>query len=142
MARALDLAREADQRGEVPVGALVVRDGCVLGQGRNRSISDHDPCGHAEIVALRAAGRAADNYRLPGADVYVTLEPCLMCAGAMIHARIRRLVFAAADPRTGAAGSVYSLLDDPRHNHRVEVVAGVMRDEAARLMREFFRARR
>lgn len=142
MDQALDLARTAAGRGEVPVGALVVRDGTILGASGNRSIAAHDPTGHAEMVALRAAGRAAGNYRLPGADLYVTLEPCLMCAGAMVHARIRRVIYAAPDPRTGAAGSVWSVLDDPRHNHRVEVVAGVGRDAAAELLRGFFRVRR
>ncbi len=142
MARALDLARRAEAAGEVPVGAVVVADGEVVGEGFNQPIGRHDPTAHAEIVALRAAGQRLGNYRLPGVTLYVTLEPCLMCAGAMVHARIARLVFAAADPRTGAAGSVFDALDSPAHNHRVMVVGGLLADESAAMLRTFFRARR
>ncbi|ABM62444.1 CMP/dCMP deaminase, zinc-binding protein [Halorhodospira halophila SL1] len=142
MARALELARYAADQGEVPVGAVVVRDGVLLGEGRNQPIVSRDPTAHAEINALRAAGQAAGAYRLPGATLYVTLEPCFMCAGALIHARIERLVYGAADPKTGACGGQFDLLGLPGHNHRVEVTAGVSGEAAAGLLREFFRARR
>ena len=142
MQRALDLAREAAAHGEVPVGAVVVRDGKVLGEGRNAPIGRHDPAGHAEILALREAGAAAGNYRLTGATLYVTLEPCPMCAGAMVHARIERVVYAAADPRTGAAGSVMDLVRNPHLNHRCEVRGGVLAEPAGDLLRAFFRSRR
>jgi tRNA(adenine34) deaminase len=142
MQRALQLAREAEAVDEVPVGAVVVLDDVAIGEGFNQPIGRHDPTAHAEIVALRTAGQQVGNYRLPGATLYVTLEPCTMCAGAMIHARIRRLVFAASDPRTGAAGSVHSVLTDERHNHRVVVEGGVMEDESAAMLKAFFRSRR
>ena len=142
MQRALELAREAAAEGEVPVGAVVVRDGQLLGAGRNAPIGRHDPAGHAEILALRAAGAAAGNYRLPGATLYVTLEPCPMCAGAMVHARIARVVYAAADPKSGAAGSVMDLVRSPHLNHRCEVAGGVMAEPAGELLRAFFRSRR
>lgn len=143
MQRALDCAREAQARlGEVPVGALVVVGEAIVAEGGNRCITDHDPTAHAEIVALRAAGRALGNYRLPGATLYVTLEPCVMCAGAMIHARVERVVYAASDPKTGAAGSVFDTLISARHNHRVAVRGGVLADEAGELLRGFFGARR
>ncbi len=142
MARALELARYAADAGEVPVGAVVVRDGVLLGEGWNRPIAAHDPSAHAEINALRAAGQAAGAYRLPGATLYVTLEPCFMCAGAMLHARIRRLVFGASDPKTGACGGHFDLLALPGHNHRIERTSGVHEAAAAGLLREFFRARR
>ncbi len=128
--------------GEVPVGAVVVFDGEVIGEGFNQPIGSDDPSAHAEIMALRAAGKCMQNYRLPGTTLYVTLEPCTMCAGAIIHARIERLVFAAADPRTGAAGSVYDVLADARHNHRVMVEGGLMAAESAAMLKAFFRARR
>jgi tRNA(adenine34) deaminase len=142
MARALELAREAERAGEVPVGALVVRDGAVLGEGWNRPIGQHDPTAHAEVVALRAAAASAANYRLTGATLYVTLEPCPMCAMALVHARIARLVYGAADPRQGAAGTVLDLCRHPAFNHRLEVQGGVDEAGAGALLRDFFRARR
>ncbi len=142
MERALELAREAGAAGEVPVGAVVVRDGVPLGEGFNRPIAAVDPTAHAEVIALRRAAAAADAYRLPGATLYVTLEPCFMCAGALIHARIERLVFAAPDPKTGACGGQFDLLALPGHNHRVSVSGGVCAEASSQLLREFFRARR
>jgi tRNA(adenine34) deaminase len=144
MRQALALADRAEhQDNEIPVGALVVdAEGRVLGEGWNRNISEHDPSAHAEIMAMRQAGRALRNHRLVGCTLYVTLEPCAMCAMAMIHARIARLVYAATDPKTGAAGSVFDLLSDPRHNHRVEVVGGVMADEAGARLTNYFRRKR
>ena len=142
MQRALELAECAEQSGEVPVGAVLIRDGIVLGEGWNRSISDHDPSAHAEIVAMRNAGRQLDNYRLPGTTLYVTLEPCPMCVGAMIHARIERLVFGAADPKTGALGGAFSLPQIHQHNHVLETEGGVLAAEAGEMLRSFFRRRR
>ncbi len=142
MRETLTLAAAAEELGEVPVAALVVLDDQIIGRGYNRNIIDRDPSAHAEIVALRAAGRAVDNHRLVGATLYCTLEPCLMCAGAMVHARLERLVFAADDPKTGAVGSVFDVLADPRHNHRVEVVRGVMALESGERLRAFFRSKR
>ena len=142
MEEALALARDAASRGEVPVGALVVRDGVVLGRGGNAPISHADPTAHAEIAALRAAGAAIGNYRLPGCDLYVTLEPCAMCAGAIFHARIARVVYGARDPKSGACGSVVDLFADDRINHHAAVVGGVRADECGRLLSEFFAARR
>ena len=138
MPRALELARKAEREDdEVPVGAvLVAADGTLLAEGGNRNITEHDPSAHAEIVALRKAGQALGNHRLLGATLYGTLEPCAMCAMAMVHARVARVVYAASDPKTGAAGSVFDLLADPRHNHRVEVTGGVLGEEGAvRLVR-------
>ncbi len=143
MRRALELAAHArDAHEEVPVGAVLVREGEIIGEGWNRSVSDHDASAHAEIVALRAAGTRAQNYRLPGATLYVSLEPCVMCAGAIVHARIARVVIAADDPKTGAAGSVFDTLISPLHNHRVEVARGLLAPEAGNLLRDFFRSRR
>ncbi len=143
MRRALALARLAEAEGEVPVGAVLVRDGQLLGEGWNRPIGDRDPTAHAEILALRAAGRAASNYRLPDSTLYVTLEPCLMCAGASVHARVARVVFAAPDPKGGACGSVFDILpSDARFNHRTACVGGLLAEEAATLLRGFFQARR
>lgn len=144
MRRALALADRAEyQDDEIPVGALVVdAEGNVLGEGWNRNISEHDPSAHAEIMAMRQAGRALRNHRLVGCTLYVTLEPCAMCAMAMVHARVARLVYAATDPKTGAAGSVFDLLSDPRHNHRVEVVGGVMAAEAGARLTNYFRRKR
>lgn len=142
MRHALTLARRAAAMGEVPVGALLVRDNQVLGEGWNRPITDHDPSAHAEIVALRAAGRAAGNYRLPGAVLYVTLEPCLMCAGAMLHARVHRLVFGAFDPQRGAAGSQFDAFAVPGRNHSIIVTGGVDAAACAALLQGFFRDRR
>lgn len=144
MRHALDLAeRAAREHDEIPVGAVVVdAAGRLVGEGWNRNIGEHDPSAHAEIVAMREAGRALANHRLIGCSLYVTLEPCAMCAMAMVHARIARVVYGAADPKTGAAGSVFDLLADPRHNHRVEVAGGVLGDEAGARLRNWFRARR
>ena len=142
MKRALVLARKAQGLGEVPVGALVVRDGRVIGSGQNETVSSHDPSAHAEIIALRNAGRAAGNYRLPGCWLYVTLEPCCMCAGAIIHARLEGVVYAASDPKTGADGGRFDLLRSGHHNHRVEVVHGVLAKESSELLKGFFRQRR
>ncbi len=142
MRRALDLARHAAGAGEVPVGAVVVRDGVVLGEGWNGPIGCCDPTAHAEVQALRAAARRAGNYRLGGATLYVTLEPCAMCAGAIVHARIARVVYGAEDPRAGAAVSVFRVLSEPRLNHRVPAEGGVLAAECAALLQEFFRTRR
>jgi tRNA(adenine34) deaminase len=143
MRRALELARSAEQEGEVPVGALLVRDGEIIGEGWNRPIASNDPSAHAEIRVLRDAGERVGNYRLPGSTLYVTLEPCVMCAGAIIHARVERLVFGAFDPKGGAAGSVFDLLpSDERFNHRVECEGGVLEAECGELLRSFFRNRR
>lgn len=142
MRRALLLAEQAAAVGEVPVGALVVRDGVVLGEGYNQPIRSSDPTAHAECVALRAAARAVGNYRLPGATLYVTVEPCSMCAGALVHARIAQLVFGATEPKAGAVVSQAQLLDSEFLNHRVAVTGGVLADEAVALMQAFFRGRR
>ncbi|HEY0198276.1 MAG TPA: tRNA adenosine(34) deaminase TadA [Rhodanobacter sp.] len=143
MQRALQLATHArDAESEVPVGAVLVHGGDTVGLGWNRNIILHDPTAHAEIQALRAAGEKLANHRLPGATLYVTLEPCSMCAMAMIHARVGRVVYAARDPKTGAAGSVFDTLIDERHNHRIEVAGGLMAEESASLLRDFFRSRR
>ncbi|MFN7212602.1 MAG: tRNA adenosine(34) deaminase TadA [Lysobacteraceae bacterium] len=144
MHHALALARKAEREDdEVPVGAvLVAADGTLLAEGWNRNITEHDPTAHAEIVAMRQAGQALANHRLIGSTLYVTLEPCAMCAMAMVHARIARVVYAASDPKTGAAGSVFDLLADPRHNHRVAVEGGVLADEASAMLTAYFRARR
>ncbi|WP_256432838.1 tRNA adenosine(34) deaminase TadA [Lysobacter sp. N42] len=144
MREALALAAHArDVHDEIPVGALVVEvEGNVIGRGWNRNIGEHDPSAHAEIVAMREAGRAVGNHRLLGATLYVTLEPCAMCAMAMIHARLARVVFGAYDPKTGAAGSVFDLLLDPRHNHRLSVQGGVLGEEAGAMLTAYFRAKR
>lgn len=143
MQRALQLAAHArDAENEVPVGAVLVQGGEIIGLGWNRNITLHDPTAHAEIQAMRAAGEKLANHRLSGATLYVTLEPCSMCAMAMIHARIERVVYAATDPKTGAAGSVFDTLISERHNHRINVAGGLLADESASLLRDFFRARR
>ncbi len=142
MQQALQLARKAESEGEVPVGAVLVRDDTVIAEGYNRPIAQHDASAHAEIVALRAAGQSLNNYRLPDTTLYVTLEPCAMCVGAMIHARIARVVFAASDPRTGALGGAFDLQTLNAHNHRFEVVSGVLAEPSSELLRAFFRARR
>jgi tRNA(adenine34) deaminase len=142
MQAALVEARFAAEAGEVPIGAVVVREGAIVARGQNRTLRDVDPTAHAEMVALRAAAAAVNNYRLPGCTLYVTLEPCAMCAGAMIHARLDRLVFAAADPKTGACGSVLGVLNHPQLNHQMQVEQGVLAEEAAELLRMFFRQRR
>jgi tRNA(adenine34) deaminase len=142
MRRALDLAQNARQAGEVPIGAVLAVDGAVIGEGYNRPISEHDPTAHAEILALRAAAHHLGNYRLPGAVLYVTLEPCVMCAGALMHARVARIVFGAPDPKTGACGSVVDLFAVPRLNHHAQVQGGVLAEECGALLRGFFASRR
>jgi tRNA(adenine34) deaminase len=143
MRHAMELAQRAGQEGEVPVGALLIKDGVIIGEGWNRPIASHDPSAHAEIQALRAAGEHLGNYRLPGTTLYCTLEPCPMCAGAIIHARVERVVYGATDPKGGACGSVFDLLpSDARFNHRTEVVGGVLGDECGDQLRAFFRQRR
>lgn len=142
MQRALDLAERASGEGEVPVGAIIVRQGEVLGEGWNQPVGRHDASAHAEIQALRAAGAATGNYRLPGATLYVTLEPCAMCAGAILHARIQRLVFGADDPRAGAVHSVYDLISRPRLNHKLNWTGGVLGSECGDRLRSFFAQRR
>jgi tRNA(adenine34) deaminase len=142
MGEALALARAAGARGEVPVGAVVVRDGQVIGRGGNAPIGEHDPTAHAEIAALREAARAVRNYRLPGCELFVTLEPCAMCAGAILHARVARLVFGASDPKTGACGSVIDLFAQRGLNHHATVTRGVHADACGQLLSEFFLARR
>jgi len=142
MALALAQAQLAWDRGEVPVGAVVVKDGEVIATGFNQPISGHDPTAHAEIVALRAAADKLGNYRLPGCELYVTLEPCIMCSGAMMHARLARVIYAATDPKTGACGSVVNLFGEPSLNHHTDVVGGVLADQASSLLRAFFAQRR
>ena len=142
MRRTMALADRAAEAGEVPVGALVVRDGQAIGEGWNSPIGSSDPSAHAEIAALRMAAQQAGNYRLPGSTLYVTLEPCQMCAGALVHARVSRVVFAAYDPRTGAAGSVFDVLCSPHNLHRPQVRGGVLQEEAGTRLRAFFRERR
>ena len=142
MQRALALARDAEAEGEVPVGAVLVRDNAMIGEGWNRSITLNDASAHAEIQALRAAGQSQQNYRFPDATLYVTLEPCAMCAMALVHARVARVVYAATDPKTGAAGSVFDILTSDKHNHRIEVQSGVCADESSEMLRQFFRRRR
>jgi tRNA(adenine34) deaminase len=143
MQRALELARHAqDEHAEVPVGAVLVADGGIIGEGWNRSISGNDPSAHAEVMALRDAGQRLGNYRFPGSTLYVTLEPCPMCSGVLVHARVARVVYGADDPKTGAAGSVFDTLLSPLHNHRITVERGLRADESAGLLRTFFRARR
>jgi len=140
--RALALAEQAIVAGEVPVGAVVVSAGVIIGEGFNQSISTNDPSAHAEIVAIRAACEQQNNYRLEDSTLYVTLEPCAMCSGAMLHARIKRVVFGAFDPNTGAAGSVMNVLSQPSFNHCVEVCGGLVERECANQLRDFFRQRR
>ena len=142
MYEAIAEARAAERAGEVPVGAVVVRAGELIARGRNRVIADSDPTAHAEVVALRAAGRVVGNYRLEGCELFTTLEPCAMCAGAVLHARLQRLVYAAADPKAGACGSVLEVVQHPRLNHRVVVERGLLADECGTLLSEFFRVRR
>lgn len=142
MRAALELARQAGQAGEVPVGALVVIEGEIIGRGSNAPIARHDPSAHAEMLALRDAAQRVGNYRLVGCEVYVTLEPCLMCVGAMFHARIARVVYGASDPKTGTAGSVLNLFEEQRLNHHAEVVGGVLAEECGNVLSQFFAARR
>jgi tRNA(adenine34) deaminase len=142
MREALALARMAEAAGEVPVGAVVVREGEIVGRGYNQPIGAHDPTAHAEVVALRDAAARIANYRLAGSALYVTLEPCAMCVGAIIHARVARVVYAAPDPKTGACGSVIDLFSEPRLNHHARVDGGVLAAESVTLLRAFFTARR
>ena len=142
MAEALLLARSAASEEEVPIGAVIVRDGEIIGRGWNQNIALNDPSAHAEIVAMRDAGKAIGNYRLTGCSLYVTLEPCPMCAGAMIHARLARIVYGAADPKTGAAGGKFDILSDPAHNHVATIAGGCLADRCSALLKDFFRQRR
>lgn len=142
MAEALSLARRAAEEDEVPIGAVIVRDGEIIGRGWNQNIALNDPSAHAEIMAMRDAGKAIENYRLTGCSLYVTLEPCPMCAGAMIHARLARIVYGAADPKTGAAGGKFDILGDPAHNHVATIAGGCLAVESSALLRDFFRRRR
>jgi len=142
MREAIAEAQSAAAAGEVPIGAVVVCNGEIIGRGQNRVLRDHDPTAHAEIIAMRAAALALKNYRLPACELYATLEPCAMCAGAMIHARLARLVYAASDPKAGAVGSVLAVLNHPQLNHQMAVEAGVLAEEAGEMLRDFFRQRR
>jgi tRNA(adenine34) deaminase len=142
MRQALDQAHNAWALGEVPVGAVVVKDGAVIATGFNQPIGTHDPTAHAEIMALRAAATILGNYRLPGCELFVTLEPCAMCSGAMMHARLARVVYGATDPKTGACGSIVNLFEQEKLNHHTELVGGVLAEECGALLREFFAERR
>ena len=142
MLRALELAREAAARDEVPVGAVLVGEGRIIGEGFNQPIAGHDPTAHAEMLALRAGALTVNNYRLPGTTLYVTLEPCPMCAGAMVNARLGRLVYGADDPKAGACRTLYSIPTDERLNHRVTVISGVLADQCAEILQAFFGQRR
>jgi tRNA(adenine34) deaminase len=142
MQEALDQAKLAAMAGEVPVGAVLVRDGKIISTGFNQPITNSDPSAHAEMMALRAAAQVELNYRLPGTTLYVTLEPCIMCAGAMLHARVERVVFGATDPKTGAAGSVLNVFSEKQINHQTQVEGGIMDDECGQVLRDFFKGRR
>jgi tRNA(adenine34) deaminase len=142
MGEALLLAKRAGLEEEVPIGAVIVKDGEIVGRGWNRNIGLNDPSAHAEIMAMRDAGKALGNHRLPGCSLYVTLEPCPMCAGAMIHARLERVVYGASDPKTGAAGGKFDLLSNPAHNHIPQVDGGCLGEECSRLLKDFFQDRR
>jgi tRNA(adenine34) deaminase len=142
MQRAFDLAKKAEAQDEVPVGAVIVYEDKIIGEGWNQPISANDPAAHAEIMALRDAGEKIGNYRLPNATIYVTLEPCTMCAGAIIHARLAKLVYSVDDPKTGACGSVFNLLQTEELNHKVEIEKGVMEDESRSLIQSFFKEKR
>jgi tRNA(adenine34) deaminase len=142
MRHAMALARQAEALGEVPVGAVIVRNGMLVAEGFNQPIATNDPTQHAEMVAIRSAAAALGTYRLTGVTLYVTLEPCPMCAGAMVHARVARLVYAAHDPRAGAAGSVFDIVDHASLNHRIDTTAGVLGDACSHLLRDFFVRRR
>ncbi len=142
MQRALELAQQAADAGEVPVGAVLVHQGQVVGEGCNQPIRSQDPTQHAEIVALRQAAQSLKNYRLPGSTLYVTIEPCVMCAGALIHARVEKLIYGAAEPRTGAVRTLYQITEDSRLNHQLEVVGDLLQEECATLMQAFFKQRR
>ena len=142
MQQALDLAHHAETLGEVPVGAVLVHENECIGEGWNQPVVSRDPSSHAEIVALRQAARNADNYRLPETTLYVTLEPCPMCAGALVHARVRRVVFGAVDPNSGAGGSVFNILNSDRLNHRIAISSGILQDECSHLLQTFFKQKR
>ncbi len=142
MRYAIELAHKAEAAGEVPVGAVIVLDGELVAEGWNQPISSSDPTAHAEIMALRAAGKKLDNYRLLDAELYVTLEPCPMCVGAMLHARVKRVIYAATDPKTGALGGAYDLLNSVSHNHTFEVTGGVLAEQSREMLQAFFRERR
>jgi tRNA(adenine34) deaminase len=142
MERAFELAQKAKENDEVPIGAVIVRENKIIGEGWNQPISSQDPTAHAEIIALRDAGNNICNYRLPNTTMYVTLEPCAMCAGAIIHARITKLIFAAADPKTGACGSIFNLLQTEELNHKVDITKGIMEYECCLLIRTFFKEKR
>jgi len=142
MQKAIQLAQKAADEDEVPVGAIIVKDNQLISEGWNQPIQSHDPSAHAEIMAIRNAGQALNNYRLIDTTLYVTLEPCSMCVGAMIHARVKRLVFGAADLKTGATGSAINLIHDAIHNHKIEVVSGVLGDECRALLQQFFQQKR
>ena len=142
MQEAIKLAQHAANQQEVPVGAILVHEGKIIGQGWNQPITKNDPSAHAEIIALRDAAKALKNYRLLNTTMYVTLEPCLMCVGAMLHARIEKLVFGAYDPKTGAAGTVFNLLENGQHNHQIQTVGGVLRQKCSVLLKDFFSQRR
>lgn len=142
MQYALALADKAEQQGEVPIGAVLVLDDQIIGEGWNQPISQHDPTAHAEIQAIRAACQHQNNYRLPGSTLYVTLEPCVMCAGAIVHSRIKRLVYAASEPKTGAASSCFQVFDEAKLNHRVEVEQGVLAEQSSERLKRFFKAKR
>lgn len=142
MKRALELAQQAADRGEVPVGAVVVRNGEIIGQGHNQPIASHDPTAHAEIIAMRDASKNLSNYRLTGCDIYVTIEPCTMCVGAMVHARIRQIFFGALEPRAGALTSQLQLMEDDLFNHSILWEGGILADQCARVLRDFFRQKR
>lgn len=142
MQHALELARKAEEHGEVPIGAIVVLDNNLIGKGWNQSITAHDPSAHAEIVAIRDASHHVKNYRLCNTTLYVTLEPCTMCAGAIIHSRIKRLVYGVTDPKSGAAGSVFNVLQSDLYNHKVAITNGILADECSNILRSFFQQRR
>ena len=142
MRSAIDLANAANRMDEVPIGAVVVLNDQIIGQGYNRTIIDCDPSAHAEVIALRSASTCQKNYRLPGASLYVTIEPCAMCAGAIIQARIETVVFGAFDPKSGAAGSVFNILNEPALNHQSTVISGILEQECAKILKDYFRAKR
>lgn len=142
MSRALELARAAAAAGEVPVGAVIVKDGQLIGEGHNRNLLDTDPTAHAEMIALRQAAAGVGNHRLAGAVMFATIEPCAMCAGAMVHARLQRLVYGASDPKAGAAGSVLEVINHPRLNHQMVVTSGVLASDCSEILQEFFRKKR
>lgn len=142
MQKAIELACKAASEDEVPVGAVLVKDSQLISEGWNRSIQNHDPSAHAEMMAMRNAGQTLQNYRLIDTTLYVTLEPCSMCVGAMIHARVKRLVFGAYDSKTGAAGTAINLINDPAHNHKIEVFGGVLQEDCKKLLQDFFRKKR